>query len=87
MPRVLNFYRDGLPAGAIDCRRPGPWGNPHRIGLGVSRLDAVLAHRQMVLQSPSLRAAIKRELRGKDLVCVCKPKVCHCDVLLEIANE
>jgi hypothetical protein len=31
-------------------------------------------------------AAAKTELRGKDLVCWCAPKLCHADVLLEIAN-
>lgn len=31
---------------------------------------------------------IKRELRGKNLACWCKPgDPCHCDVLLEIANS
>jgi hypothetical protein len=33
------------------------------------------------------RERVRRELRGKDLVCWCKPgKPCHADVLLEIAN-
>jgi hypothetical protein len=31
-------------------------------------------------------ADIKRELKGKDLICFCAPKPCHADVLLEIAN-
>lgn len=30
---------------------------------------------------------VRRELRGKDLACWCKPAaVCHADVLLEVAN-
>ena len=27
------------------------------------------------------------ELRGKDLVCWCKPQRCHADILLELANS
>lgn len=29
---------------------------------------------------------IKKELKGKDLVCWCAPLPCHADVLLELAN-
>ena len=32
------------------------------------------------------RDAIRKELKGKDLVCWCAPKSCHADILLEIAN-
>jgi hypothetical protein len=27
------------------------------------------------------------DLKGKDLVCFCAPKRCHCDALLKKANE
>lgn len=30
---------------------------------------------------------IREKLAGKDLVCYCKPKACHADILLEIANS
>jgi len=32
-------------------------------------------------------AMVKRELRGKDLVCFCAPLRCHGDWLLEVANS
>lgn len=36
---------------------------------------------------PVTVADVRRELRGKDLACWCGPeKVCHVDVLIEIAN-
>lgn len=35
---------------------------------------------------PELVELAKKELKGKDLVCWCAPKLCHGDVLLEIAN-
>ena len=34
----------------------------------------------------SLIQEIKDELKGKDLVCFCAPKLCHGEVLLRIAN-
>ena len=52
--------------------------------------DAVACHREMVSlpEMAEYRALIKRELRGKNLACYCKPgQPCHADVLLEIANE
>lgn len=30
---------------------------------------------------------LKKELKGKDLVCWCKPQRCHGDYLLQLANE
>jgi hypothetical protein len=40
-----------------------------------------------MLLHPHALAAIRRELRGKDLACWCKPgEPCHADVLLELAN-
>jgi len=37
---------------------------------------------------PHPEYVIRRELRGKDLVCWCKlSQECHADLLLEIANE
>ncbi|MUN41472.1 DUF4326 domain-containing protein [Actinomadura litoris] len=37
--------------------------------------------------TPELRAAIRRELAGKDLACWCRlDQPCHADVLLEIAR-
>ena len=36
-------------------------------------------------ERPDLMATL-HELRGKDLVCWCAPKLCHGDVLLRLAN-
>lgn len=37
---------------------------------------------------PPARRIIRRDLRGKNLACWCKPgEPCHADVLLEIANR
>jgi hypothetical protein len=86
MPRVLNKYVSGFPAGSVNIMRPGKWGNPFAMHNGMSRDQVIAKFRDMVERNPELIAAIKRELHGKDLVCCCAPQRCHGDVLLEIAN-
>lgn len=64
--------------------------------LTIKRGEAVLMYHQWVYrmpgyagwkQQPPTLDEIKRELRGKDLVCWCAPNACHGDVLLKIANS
>ena len=50
----------------------------------MTREKAIEYYRQYVAKKHDV---IRRELRGKDLVCFCAPKPCHADVLLEIAND
>lgn len=38
-------------------------------------------------EQAALREQARRELRGRDLVCFCKPKRCHGDTWLRIAND
>lgn len=85
-PRVLNKKRDTTPPGAVFIGRPSKWGNPFIIGLDGDRNEVIEMHRAFVLARPKLVALIKKQLRGKTLVCFCRPKRCHGDTLLEIAN-
>jgi len=82
MPRVLNKYRDVIPPGAVYCGRGSPYGNPFPIAGNMTRKKAIERFRCEVL--PSLDC---EPLRGKDLVCFCKPKPCHVDLVLEKANR
>lgn len=79
----------------VYCGRPSKWGNPfshkpssiaeHKVA---TREEAIAKHREVVLSSPTLQAAIRAELRGKVLACWCwDTQACHCDTLLEIANS
>ena len=43
-------------------------------------------HREWFLNNPKLVEDCKHELRGKVLIRYCKPKACHGDILLEVAN-
>lgn len=95
MPEVLN-RRGPLPVdlrNAVYVGRPSKWGNPFSHLSGTlaqykveSRDEAVSAHRWWFLWNAELVKAARRELRGKDLICWCKPKSCHADILLEVAN-
>jgi len=51
--------------------------------------DEVLKkYREYLAATPSLVEDAKKELRGKNLACWCKPSEdCHADILLEIANK
>lgn len=92
-----------LPPGAVVVSRPGPWGNPFRVGPGRSAERCVEMYRLMVSGYFELtdahgyaaqRAAWRHvldhveELRHRDLACWCPLDApCHGDVLLEIANR
>ena len=93
-PRVLNRRTDTIPPNAMYVGRPSKWGNPftHLSGNTLAQFqvgsvaEAVAAYRHWLVEQPELMAALQ-ELRGKDLVCWCKPGPCHGDVLLELAND
>ena len=81
--KVLNKYKDGIPAGAVYIGRPSKWGNPFVIGKDGTRKEVIQKYREWLFQHPELIEAARRELAGKDLVCYCAPKACHGDVLIE----
>ncbi len=66
--------------------RPGPWGNPFHIGEHGTREEVVEQYAEWLLTQPELVAKVKAELKGKVLGCWCAPKLCHGDILAEIAN-
>ena len=67
--------------------RPGPWGNPFHIGEHGTREEVVEKYAEWLLTQPELVAKVKSDLKGKVLGCWCAPKLCHGDILAEIANE
>lgn len=82
MPRVINKKREGIPIGAVYCGRGSPYGNPYIMKSEVYRDYVCDMFEKNIL--PTLDVS---KLRGKDLVCFCAPKRCHCDVILRKANE
>lgn len=94
MPNVYNRYHDKsknpeyhTPLGAVYIGRGSPYGNPFMIGIHGNRDQVCDQFETMVESNPELKAKIKKELKGKDLICYCKPARCHGDYLLKIANE
>lgn len=80
-----------LPRGTVVVARPTRWGNPYQAGKDGSGDRSMLVELyRAYLARPEqheLVAAIKRELKGKNLACWCPlDGPCHADVLLEIAN-
>ena len=88
MPKVYNKYRNP-PSDAVYIGRGSPWGNPfsHKSGTKAqfqveTREEAIRRFECEVL--PTLDVS---SLRGKDLVCFCKPQACHGDSILRKANQ
>ena len=93
MVRILNKRTDLIPHDAVYVGRPGPFGNPFIIGamhngVKITRDSAVDLHRDWIMHSDAGKALhhIIKHQRGKDWVCWCAPRRCHCEVLAEIAN-
>lgn len=80
-PRVLNKRTHGMPPGAVYCGRGSYWANPFTIGQHGTRDEVCDRFEREVLPLLDLSA-----LGGRDLVCFCAPKRCHCDALLCAAN-
>ncbi len=101
MPKIYNKYHGDAPADAVNCMRPGLWGNKYshlgdKLPINGSRSEIVFVETrdeacarfdEDVMKDPQFQQDIKDALRGKDLVCCCVPKRCHCETLLRVANE
>ena len=70
--------------------RPSIYGNPYVIGRDGTRAQVIERFEHITtiafMVSPARRAEI-RALRGKTLVCYCKPAACHGDILAALADR
>lgn len=82
--KVVNKYQD--PFFDVYIGRPSVWGNPFVVGRDGNRKEVLTKYRAWLLTQPELLAKLP-ELRGKVLGCYCKPKLCHGDVLAELADK
>lgn len=86
--QTLSLATNGLPA--VNCARPGKWGNPYLVGAmpmngdnGQTLDESLWAYENLFLPGRDLSP-----LRGKNLACYCPVGArCHCDVLLREANR
>lgn len=84
-PRVYNCKTEVAPDSAVYIDRSTCWGNPFIIGVHGDR-DTVIQKLRDNITLEHVKE-IRKHLRGKDLICHCKPLPCHGDLLLEIANS
>jgi hypothetical protein len=73
--------------------RPSKWGNPFSEKTGTlakfkvaTRKEAIQKYAEWIVQQPELMKDL-HELRDKTLGCWCKPKSCHGDILVWLANN
>jgi hypothetical protein len=77
MGAVYNRHHKNAPLGAVYIGRGSPWGNPFVVGRDGDRETVIRRFSKEILPSLNLEP-----LRGKDLVCYCKPAACHGDMIL-----
>ncbi len=84
--KVYNKNTEAVPKEAVYIGRGSKWGNPYIIGKHGTREEVIDLYREYIGSSPNLIACLP-ELVGKDLVCYCRPRACHGDVLLELVAD
>jgi hypothetical protein len=62
------------------------WGNPFQVGWDGDLQEVVDKYRDWIKTQPTLMAKVP-SLRGKILGCYCTPRVCHGNVLAELAGR
>jgi len=82
MPKVHNKHHNTAPKDAVYIGRGSPYGNPFIINQHGDRNRVCDRFEEEIL--PTLDVS---SLRGKDLVCFCKPHRCHGDAILKKANS
>lgn len=80
-PRVHNKYHKTAVKNAVYIGRGSKWGNPFPIDANNTRDEVCDRFRDEIL--PTLDVS---SLKGKDLICFCKPRRCHGDDILRKAN-
>lgn len=90
MPKVYNLIteRKFIPSDAILCDRKTKYGNPFVVGIHGSRDEVCNKYDEWINlpEQKFLKLDIEENLKGKDLICRCYPKRCHCYIIRRIAN-
>lgn len=67
--------------------RGSHYGNPFYINQHGTREQVIELYRNYFYGSPELMNLARRYLKGKTLVCHCKPLACHGDVIAEYLEQ
>lgn len=86
VPKVFNKHHGDAPSDAVYIGRGSPYGNPFVIGKDGNRAEVIAKYRVYLEADENLLNKVKTELKGKNLLCFCKPAGCHGDIILLTAN-
>ena len=86
MPLVYNKHHRNAPSSAVYCGRGSIAGNPFVIGIHGTRDEVCDKYEHWAPHQPWWSQFLS-DVRGRDLLCFCKPKRCHCDFILQEANK
>lgn len=88
MCKVLNsnqLDRNILPANTVNISRGTKWDKKWRAGIHGTKAEVLEMHKHDLASDPQKLKDID-ELVGKNLLCHCAPRICHGDILLELAG-
>ena len=87
--RVLNKHKDDYTSlhNGVDIMRGSRWGNPFIVGPDGTREEVVELYRKYAEWRLGVQPDWLDPLVGKDVVCCCKPELCHGDVLVELLQK
>jgi hypothetical protein len=86
MINVIHIASKKGASNEVYIGRGSKWGNPYIIGRDGNREQVIEKYRKYIIATTALRNYLP-ELRDKTLVCFCKPKACHGDVLAILADK
>lgn len=86
-PIVINIDIEPAPPDAVYIGRPSKWANPFVIGKDGDRNTVKDKYIAYMKNNHQLIADARVELKGKNLLCHCKPLDCHGDLLLLLAGS
>jgi hypothetical protein len=66
--------------------RPSKWGNPFPLLREEDREKVLEKYKEYLLNNDQLVLSL-HELKGKRLGCWCAPRMCHADILAELAEK
>jgi len=91
--KVVNKKKHQETSNDVYIGRPSKWGNPfshlpnsiakYKV---TSREESILKYEQWIKTQPHLMNSLP-ELKGKILVCWCKPLSCHGDILKKLVEN
>lgn len=78
--------------GVIYCGRPSTLGNPHELKSEADRTQVLEQYREWLLamiaeNDDPVMDALKELTEDSVLGCWCKPKACHCDIIVEVWKD